>query len=76
MHMYIFILYIHSCVFICIFVLYIYVYYTLYMNVGVGSPVTVRNDEVASTIGTWERVRRGGGIGVSECLNFPLAVTL
>ena len=46
------------------------------MNVGVGSPVTVRNDEVASTIGTWERVRRGGGIGVSECLNFPLAVTL
>ena len=42
------------------------------MNVGVGSPVTVRNDEVASTIGTWERVRRGGG----WCLNFPFAVTL
>ena len=47
-------IYIYFC-FICICILY-----SVYMNVGVGSPVTVRNDEVASTIGTWERVRRGG----------------
>ena len=43
------------------------------MNVGVGSPVTVRNDEVASTIGTWERVRRGGcGDWCVRVFKFPL----